>query len=279
MRRPAIRQIPCSSTASLGARSCRRSSSSRPVPPRARAHGGGSRRAHAAFSTLRGLGRERRDGGRRAARGATPGPQPAHPPPARGPHRPDAAAPRLAKHPRHAGAGLDRAHRDLVGIEARHRRARRHGAGVSGLHDDADAFRRRCGRRHLVCDRPGARGRTPRRCRRARAPRASHQWRPRPPVLGRGGRLRPAVLHGARRGGWLARGGARLLERGVRRHLARVAHERFRERDPRHRQHARAVARSVHWGGAPRAPVAAPHLRHRPDPGPRAWPARASLSS
>ena len=186
-----------------------------------------------------------------------------------GTHRPDAAAPRLAEHPRHAGAGLDRAHRDLVGVEARHRRARRHGAGVPGLHDDADAFRRRCGRRHLVCDRPGARGRTPRRCRRARAPRAPHQRRSRRPVLGRGGRLRPAVLHGARRGGRLARGGARLLERGVRRHLARVAYERPRERDPRHRQHARAVARSVHWGGAPRASVAAPHLRHRPDPGAR----------
>ena len=52
MRRPASRQIPCSSTASLGARSCRRSSSSRPVPPRARAHGGGSRRAHAVFSLV-----------------------------------------------------------------------------------------------------------------------------------------------------------------------------------------------------------------------------------
>ena len=35
-------------------------------------------------------------------------------------------------------------------VASRHRRARGHGAGVSRLHDDADAVGRRDGRRHFV---------------------------------------------------------------------------------------------------------------------------------
>jgi MATE family, multidrug efflux pump len=52
---------------------------------------------------------------------------------------------RLAEHFGHAGANLDRADRDLVGVAARHRRVGRHGAGLPHLHDDADALRRAMG--------------------------------------------------------------------------------------------------------------------------------------
>ena len=111
------------------------------------------------------------------------GDEPAHPAAAARADRADAAAAGLAEHPGDAGAGLDRADRDLVGVASRHRRAGRHGAGVPRLHDDADALGRRHGRRHLLGDRPRARRRTPRRCRRAGAARAPHQsrrWAPRP---------------------------------------------------------------------------------------------------
>ena len=50
-----------------------------------------------------------------------------------GAHPADAAAAGLAEHPGHAGAGLDRADRDLVGLAPRHRRAGRHGAGLPGF--------------------------------------------------------------------------------------------------------------------------------------------------
>ena len=48
-----------------------------------------------------------------------------------GPIAADAAPARLAERPGHAGAGVDRTDRDLVGLASRNRRADRHGAGLS----------------------------------------------------------------------------------------------------------------------------------------------------
>ena len=93
----------------------------------------------------------RRDSRRRA--------EPAHAGAAARRDRADLAAHGVAEHPGDAGAGLHRADRDLVGVEARHRCADRHGGGVSRLHDDADAVGRRARRRHFLGDRARARRR------------------------------------------------------------------------------------------------------------------------
>ena len=86
--------------------------------------------------------------------------------------------PRLAEHAGDGRAGLDRPYRDLLGVAARVGCARRHGAGVSRLHDDGHAVGRRGRRRHRLGGRARARRRPPRRRRRARAARARHQSRP-----------------------------------------------------------------------------------------------------
>ena len=122
-------------------------------------------------------GRSGRGAGRAAGR-AGRGDEPAHPAPAAGRDRADPAADGLAEHPGDDGAGLDRPDRDLVGLEARHRRARRHGAGLPRLHDDADALGRRHRRRHRVGGGARARRQPPRRCRRAGAARPADQPRP-----------------------------------------------------------------------------------------------------
>ena len=84
--------------------------------------------------------------------------------------RADLAAARRAERGDDAGAGLDRADRDLFHRQARHRRAGRRGAGVSRRHADADDVGGRDGRRRLVGG--GARARLRparrRRCRGAR---------------------------------------------------------------------------------------------------------------
>ena len=74
-----------------------------------------------------------------------------------GPIVPTAAAHGVAERADHVRAGRDRADRDVLGRHARHRRARRHGAGVSRRDADADVFRRRDGRRHFVRHRARAR--------------------------------------------------------------------------------------------------------------------------
>ena len=96
----------------------------------------------------------------------------------------DDPAARPAQCRRHGDAGRDRAGRNLFRRQARHRRARRPGAGVSGADAVRDDLRRRHGRRH---PRPRSRARSARRrrdaanrlawhavCDRARA-RAAHR--------------------------------------------------------------------------------------------------------
>src|SRR5262245_20283282 len=73
--------------------------------------------------------------------------------------RSDPVADGVAQCVGHGGAGGHRIDRNLVRIEARHRRARGHGARLSRRHADANDLRRRHGRRHLVCDRARARPR------------------------------------------------------------------------------------------------------------------------
>ena len=97
-----------------------------------------------------------------------------------------------------------------------HRRARRDGAGVSRLHDDADALGRRGRWRHLVCDCTRARRGTAQRRGCARMARDHHQRCARAFLLRSRSRLRPVALSCARRRGRFAGGGAQLFERGVR---------------------------------------------------------------
>src|SRR5213594_1873770 len=70
-------------------------------------------------------------------------------------HRAHPAASCLAQYTGHAGSGVYRADRNLVGLASRHRRVGRDGAGISRGHADADGFRRSYGRRHLFRGRAG----------------------------------------------------------------------------------------------------------------------------
>ena len=202
-------------------------------------------------------GRPADDGRRTEGAQARPGAEPAHPPAAAGSGRADAAAHGVAQHPDHAGAGLDRADRDLLGGAPGHRRAGRHGAGLSGGHADADHLGRRDGRRHLGRDRPRAGPRQPRRRRRPGAARRRHQRRAGPRLLGHHAGVRPADLPGAGRDGRRARSGTPLFQRGVRRQRAAVGDERAGQRHPRHRQHAGAGDRDLRRRRLPGAAVAA----------------------
>ena len=80
-------------------------------------------------------------------------------------------------------------------------------------------------------------------------------------LLRPGAELRADAVPGDGRPGRLARRGAALLEYRVRRHAAGLADERAGQRDPRHRQHVRAVGGAVPGRGAAAAAVAQPDLR------------------
>src|SRR4051812_45647635 len=87
---------------------------------------------------------------RRPRRGARPRHDAAHSGAAAGTDRGDVAADGVAQRAGDGGAGGDRPDRNLVRGEARHRRTRRHGAGVPRGHADANDLGGRHGRRHLV---------------------------------------------------------------------------------------------------------------------------------
>ena len=161
------------------------------------------------------------------------------------------AAHRRAQHAGHGRAILRRPDRDLLGRQARHRRAGRRSAGVPGADADADDVRRRDGRRHLVVDRPRARRRPPRRRRCAGASRPGDRARLRAGVLA------SALLLG---GHWLytSLGGKagslsaalELFERGLRRRDPGVDVQLAGQRHPRHRQHERAGGGHLRRRGA-----------------------------
>ena len=197
------------------------------------------------------------------------GDESAHPPPVARRHRPDAAAPGLAQHPGHDGPGIDRPDRDLVGLASRHRRSHRHGAGLPRLHDDDHAGRWRDRRRHFVRGGPCTRRRSARRCRCAGLARHPHQPGARHCHVGVVPDLRTTDLQRHGRPRRLARGGAEVLERGLRRQRPDLADERAGQRHPRHRQHARSLAGDLPRRRPAGAALARAHLRPRADPGAR----------
>ena len=123
---------------------------------------------------------------------------------ARADRRTDRAHSAPARRPQCAGD----ARADLGGIggnlfyrQARHRSARRRGAGVSGRDADANDVGWRHGRRHVVGGRARARRRTPRRCQCAGAACAAHRPRLRPGIYDRAPVRRRTALrpHGRQR--------------------------------------------------------------------------------
>ena len=146
---------------------------------------------------------------------------------------------------------------------SRHRRACRHGPGFSRGDADADDLRRRHGRRYLIGDCAGAWRRTPRRRGRSRSARVDHQRGARRILLGRDAGVRPPDLSSARRSGRRTRRSVALFKHRIRGQRAAVDHERTRERDPRHRQHAGAGIGDLRRCRFAGTAVALFDLRHR----------------
>ena len=171
--------------------------------------------------------------------------QSAHPPAASRRHPADAAAHGVAERARHAGAGVYRADRNLVRVAPRHPCAGGDGSRVSGIHDDADALGGRDGRRHIFRHCARHRWWPARGCGRPRVAWPHHQRRARHGVRRALSRLRREAV--SRDGcGWYGAGScAGLFEHRVRGNGTGLADERGGQRDPRHRQHARALAGRV----------------------------------
>ena len=170
----------------------------------------------------------------------------AHAPVAERPDRADVAQAGVAEHPGHAGAGVDRPDRDLVGFASRNGRADRNGAGLSRLHDDEHAVGGRDRRGNFLSRRARARRRAARGRRRAGRACAFDQPRARACDLGFVPRVRAASLCRDGRQWRLARSGDAIFECRLHRQRPRVAHERACQRHSRHRQHALSVDGHLH---------------------------------
>ena len=189
----------------------------------------------------------------------------AHAPPVERPDRADPAEARLAEHPGHAGAGVDRPDRDLVGLASWNGRADRNGARLSRLHDDEHAVGGRGWRGNFLSRRPRARRRAARRRRRACRACAADQSRAWARDLGFVPRVWAAPLCRDGRKRRLARSGDAIFERRLHRQRPRLAHERARQRHPRHGQYALSIDGRVHRRRLADPAVAAVHLWLRPD--------------
>ena len=187
--------------------------------------------------------------------------QSAHPPAAARRHPADIAADGVAERPGHAGTGVHGTDRDLVRVATRHACAGRDGGGFPRIHDDADALGGRDGWRHFLRHCARDRRRPSRRCGRARAAWRHRQRRARHGVRRALSRIRRDAV--SRDGsGWRgARGRSRLFEYRVRGDGTGVADECGGQRDPRHRQHARALAWRVLRDCAVDSPFPVSHLR------------------